>query len=307
MIKTTQGGTKHTLRMGLVVLATTCLASTVGYVLAGWTWLDAAYMVAITIFGVGYGEVQPVIGPMMKLFTIGVIVAGCSSVIYVIGGVVQLLAEGEIERMLGKRNRSREINDLKNHTIICGYGRVGHMLAVELEQKNADLVVVDNNPDRVKRATNDGFLAMEGDAVEDETLQKAGIFRARVLATVLPNDAANVFITLTARDLCEKISIIARAESTLTERKLIRSGANQVVMPTAIGAVRIAQLALENSTESELNRPVVEPVTVENEHLDVVADEVEELAHMASDLSKTVAQKHIEQVLEHEHEDQGST
>ena len=78
-------------------------------------------------------------------------------------------------------------------------------------------------------------------------------------------------------------------------------------MPTAIGAVRIAQLALENSTESELNRPVVEPVTVENEHLDVVADEVEELAHMASDLSKTVAQKHIEQVLEHEHEDQGST
>ena len=305
MLKTIQHGPQHTLRSGILVLVTTCLVSTVGYVIAGWSWLDSAYMVAITIFGVGYGEVQPVEGTGLKLFTIGVIFAGCSSVIYVIGGVVQLLAEGEIHRMLGVRNRSRDIKGLVGHTIICGYGRVGQMLAAELDQKGQPFVVIDNNPERVERAIHDGFLAMDGDAVDDECLQRAGIFRASALATVLPDDAANVFITLTARELSESIKVIARAENPMTERKLLRSGATNVVMPAAIGAVRIAQLATDDSQDAQVAPRLVQyPTDIsEIDVLEVVESEVKELADYASDLSRTVAQKHIDQVREQEEQE----
>ncbi|MCG8653756.1 MAG: potassium channel family protein, partial [Pirellulales bacterium] len=239
----TKFGTSRALRTGVLFFIVTCLVATVGYVNAGWDWVDAFYMVTITIFGVGYGEVQPVESTWLKVFTIGVIFAGCSSLVYVIGGIVKILAEGEIQKIMGVRIRSREIEATSDHTIICGYGRIGQMLAAELREKDRPMVILDRNPERVDRAINDGFLAFEGDCTEDKTLQQAGIFRARVLATVLPDDATNVFITLTARGMSESIRIIARAESPFTEDKLIRSGANHVVMPAAIGAIRVAQLA----------------------------------------------------------------
>ncbi len=241
-----QDGPKQTLRKGISAFAAICLLGTCGYVIAGWNWLDAIYMVTLTVFGVGYGEVQPIDSPGLKLFTVAFIAAGCSSMIYVVGGIVQLIAEGEVQRMLGIHTRSREIDGLSDHTIICGYGRVGQMLAKELLRHDEKVVIVDRNPDRINQAIEDGFLAMEGDAITDESLQLAGIFRAKTLATVLPDDAMNVFITLTARDLCETIRIIARAEMTSTERKLLRSGATRVVMPAAMGAMRIAQLATDD-------------------------------------------------------------
>ena len=244
-----QGTGNSALRHGLIFFVVTCLVATVGYVLAGWQWDDALYMVTITIFGVGYGEVQPIDSLPLKLFTIAVIFAGCSSLVYVIGGIVQILAEGEIERMLGIRNRSREIAALTDHTIICGYGRIGQMLAAELQEMGQPLIVLDHAHDRIARAIDDGFLALEGDCVEDDVLQHAGIFRARVLATVLPDDATNVFITLTARGMSDAIRIISRAESPSTESKLMRSGANHVVMPAAIGAIRVAQLAATESAD----------------------------------------------------------
>lgn len=295
-------------------MVTTCLIAVVGYVLAGWGWIDAAYMVTITIFGVGYGEVHPIEPVWLKVFTMAVIFAGCSSLIYVIGGIVQMLTEGEIERMLGTRTMKREIDQLSDHTIICGYGRIGQMLAAELLQHDEPLVVIDRDIERVERATADGFLAMTGDAVNDEDLQKAGLFRARTLATVLPDDARNVFVTLTARDLSETINIIARAESPCTERKLLRGGANSVVMPAAIGAIRIAQLAIcdtsgpvalpedrcrmltmTSSTEKcEISAPIHGEAEEKLQH------SVEELAHLASDLTRTVAQRHIDQVVQDE-------
>ena len=244
---------KTTLRKGLSVFGVICIVGTAVYVYAGWGWLDAIYMVTITIFGVGYGEVRPIEEPWLKLFTTGFIFAGCSSLIYVIGGIVQLLAEGEIQRIMGNRNRTKELDQLNDHTIICGYGRVGQMLAVELANENKPFVVLDRNPERFELAIADGFLAWQGDAVEDHVLTQVGLFRARTLATVLPDDATNVFITLTARDMCESIQIIARAESPSTERKLIRGGATSVVMPAAISAIRIAQL----TTESEVKQMVL--------------------------------------------------
>ena len=277
----------------------TCVVATIGYVLAGWEWVDALYMVTITIFGVGYGEVKPIEEPWLKFFTMGVIFAGCSSLIYVIGGIVQMLAEGEIERMLGKRTRSRDIEKLSDHTIICGYGRVGQMLAIELSHQGEPLVILDRDPDRVEKAIDDGFLALEGNAVEDDVLQQVGLFQARALATVLPDDATNVFITLTARDLSESVRIIARAESPCTERKLLRGGASSVVMPAAIGAVRIAQLAacrLENETALPQDRyrmihSQARKNQVDDQLEESVEAEIEELAHLAEDLTRSVAEQ----------------
>jgi voltage-gated potassium channel len=298
-----QKGSHRTLRRGLTFFLATFVIATAGYKIAGWSWIDSIYMVTITIFGVGYGEVHPVDSPWMKIFTMGLILAGCTSLCYVIGGIAQMLAEGEIEKMLGTRKRCKNVDLLQDHTIICGYGRVGQMLASELQAQNQPLVVLDIDPGRVERAIEDGFLALEGNAVDDETLNEVGLFRARTLATVLPDDAKNVFITLTARDLCDSIRIIARAECPTTERKLIRSGASHVVMPAAIGAIRIAQLASKEDIDKNLpeeryrmvhGQPLSCLVTpaVENK----VKDEVEELANLASDLAHSIATKKSEVV-----------
>lgn len=301
---------RTTLWLALAFFAATCAVGTIGYVLAGWHWIDAVYMVTITIFGVGYSEVKPIDDPWLKLFTMGVILAGCSSLIYVVGGIVQMLAEGEVRRMLGVRNRSREIGQLSDHTIICGYGRVGQMLAAELASQGQSLVIIDREGPRVKKALADGFLAVEGDAVEDETLHRAGLYQATTLATVLPDDATNVFITLTARDLSETIRIIARAEAPCTERKLIRSGATNVVMPAAMGAIRIAQLASVQCDHdaaipedryrilSSKSREINQDQPAEDCAEQAVENDIEELANLASDLSRSVAERRQDQLSE---------
>ncbi len=234
---------------GAVFFGLTCTIAIIGYMVAGWSMLDAVYMVVITVFGVGYGEAKPLSDPALKIFTMGVIIAGCSSGIYTVGGFVQMLAEGEINRALGTRRMSRGIEKLRGHALICGFGRVGQMLASDLAAAGHPFVVIDNNESRVGEAQRAGYLAILGSASEEPTLQAAGIERAGVLATVLPDDSANVFITLTARELNPTIEIIARAEAPATEKKLRRSGATKVVLPALIGATKIAQMITRPSAE----------------------------------------------------------
>lgn len=241
---------------GLALVALTCLISVAVYWFSGWDLIDAVYMVVITIFGVGYGEVRPLTDPRLKVFTMLLVIAGCSSGAYVIGGFVQMVAEGEINRFLGARRMTKGIDQLKDHAIICGYGRVGRILAKELFEQKCPFVVVDPSADRLREAEAMGYLVMIGDATEEETLLMSGIKRARVLATVLPDDTMNVFITLTARELNSELEIIARGESPSTERKLLRSGANKVVLPAAIGAAKISQLITRPSAESLLKEAV---------------------------------------------------
>lgn len=137
---------------------------------------------------------------------------------------------------------SHGIKQLNNHVIICGFGRVGQILAAELKQLEQAFVCVDSNQERIMKAEEKGFLVVLGNAGDEDTLVQAGIERARVVAAVLPDDAANVFITLTVRELREDIEIIARGESVATQRKLLRSGATHVVLPAAIGASKIANM-----------------------------------------------------------------
>jgi voltage-gated potassium channel len=241
-----------TITSGLIFFALTWGIAIFGYWYAGWGLLDAVYMTTITIFGVGYGEVRPMEDPRLRIFTMGVIIAGCSSTAYVVGGFVQMLAEGQINRVLGARRMTKGIAELTNHTLLCGYGRVGQQLAKELVAAGQKFVIIDTNLDRLRDAEAAGCLVLVGDCTEESVLKTARIDTARVVASVLSDDAANVFLTLTARDLNSSVYIIARAEEPATEKKLIRSGANRVVLPTAIGATKIASLISRPSSENML-------------------------------------------------------
>jgi voltage-gated potassium channel len=245
----------RSLLIGSLIMLVTVTTGISGYLFAGWTFIDALFMVVITIFGVGYGEVRNE-GPGLRLFTIGIILAGCTSLIYLIGGFIQFLTEGEIQRVLGIRRMNAEIEKLKSHVIICGYGRIGRILAADLEKAGCKFVIVEAEEERVAEADAKKYLVCKGDGTEEGTLNRVGVERARVLATVLPNDASNVFITLTARNLNPKLEIIARGETPSTEGKLFQAGATRVILPAHIGAERIAHQILHPSTENLLSNNV---------------------------------------------------
>ena len=242
-----QGSMKRILTGALFFIATLILAIT-GYMLAGWSLMDATYMVVITTFGVGYGEVRPITSTPLRIFTICVIIAGTSSAVYIVGGFVQMITEGEINKALGARRMTRSIETLEQHVIICGFGRMGQILARKMLDANIPCVIIDNNAERIALAESAGYLIRVGNATDEAILYTAGIDRAKVLATVLPDDAANVFITLTARELNPKLVILARGELPSTEKKLRLAGANQVVLPAAISALRMSHMITHPAT-----------------------------------------------------------
>ncbi len=220
----------------------------IGFVLSGWSLGDAAYMVMLTIFSVGYGEVHPINTPWLRGLTMATILLGCTSMIVLTGALVQFLAHLQIRSLLGIDRMKAQIDKLSNHTIICGYGRIGQQLAHELAEAGEGFVIVERDPDKFIVAQASGYPCLTADAAEESSLLAAGIERARVLATVLPSDATNVFITLSARSLNPDLQIIARGEVPSTERKLIHAGADKVVLPMHIGAERIAEMILYPTT-----------------------------------------------------------
>ncbi|KAA0135416.1 potassium channel protein [Gimesia chilikensis] len=237
---------------GISLFFAICLIAVIGYVAAGWKLEDSIYMVIITIFGVGYGEVQPVESSALRALTIMVIIAGYGAVIYTIGGFMQMLIDGEINRALGARKMAKEIERMQGHTIICGIGRMGSILARNLFAAGKPFVVIDCDERRLKAAEEQGYWVIYGDASEETILEQAGIDRAAVLATVLSEDATNVFVTITAREMNAELLIIARGENPKTEKKLLGCGANRVVLPTAIGASKVAQLIMRPTAENML-------------------------------------------------------
>lgn len=232
---------------GATFLVVTIVCALIGYMGFGCPFLDALYMVVITIFGVGYGEFCPV-SPSTRLFTILVIVAGVVSVTYIVGGVVQMMAEGEMKQVLEHRRKTRDLENLQRHTIICGFGRIGQVLSRQLVESKQPFVILDNSEERIAIAEEMGYRVFLGNATDEYTLLAAGIERAKVLATVLPDDAANVFITLTARGLNPDLVIVARGEMSSTEKKLRLAGADHVVLPANISGQRMANLITHPNT-----------------------------------------------------------
>ncbi len=232
----------------LVFVAIVFIIATFGYVAAGWSISDAAYMVTLTVFSVGYGEVRPIDTGYLRALTTGTMVLGCTGMIVLTGALVQVFTLFQLRKMLGLDRMQSQIDRLNNHVVICGYGRIGVQLAKELEAARGDFVIIERDTKKSEDARALGLLCLTADATEESTLRAAGIARARVLATVLPDDAANVFITLSARSLNRTVEIIARGEAPTTESKLFHAGADKVVLPTHIGAERIAELILYPST-----------------------------------------------------------
>ena len=236
------------LRIGLATLAAIFITAVLGYRLAGWGWLDSVYMVVTTLAMVGYrDDIGGPMSPALHVFTIFLIVFGVSTAFYILGGLFQMMAEGEINRALGLRRVTREIEQLADHVIVCGFGRMGEILAGELARRKRSLVVIDNDPERITEAIGLGYLALTDSATEEEALLHAGVNRAKTVVITLPGDADNVFITLTARNLNPDLQIFARAELPTTEKKLLQAGADRVVLPAATGAMRMALMVTRPS------------------------------------------------------------
>ncbi len=237
------------LRRALLLVLTVIVTATFAYRLAGWSLGDALYMVTLTIFSVGYGEVHPIDTSYLRIVTNLTIAVGCTAMILLTGALVQLLTHHQLLSLLGINKMQNDIDRLRNHVIVCGFGRIGIQLAQQLHEAGTPFVILDKDPAKVAEIRAQGMLCLTGEATDEAALKAAGIDRARVLATVLPNDAANVFITLSARSLNQEIEIIARGEATSTENKLLHAGASRVVLPTHIGAERIASMILYPATD----------------------------------------------------------
>lgn len=249
--------------------------STIAYMAAGWSFSDASYMVVLTIYTVGYGEVRPIDTPYLHAVTMGTMVLGCTGMILLTSALVQLFTILQLRNIIGTNRMQGKIEALSNHVVICGYGRIGMMLAGELTRAGMPLVVVERGAEKRAEAEAAGHLTLGGDATEEEVLVSAGIGRARALATVLPDDAANVFITLSARNLNADIEIIARGEAPTTERKLIHAGADRVVFPTHIGAETMARMILYPASDAVRGDEQLDRVRHELESLGLELEQIE--------------------------------
>ncbi len=234
-------GNVRRIQLALLAVVAVVTAGSVGYVVLGFSVLDAVYQTVTTITTVGFREVRP-LDAAGKIFTIVLITAGVGTALYTFSVVLESLVEGHLRQHFERRRMERDIARMSGHTIVCGWGRVGRAVAVYLTGQGAEVVVVDIDPQRV---ANLAYPALTGDVTDDEVLRKAGILRARALVAAINTDAENVYVTLSARSLRPDLIIIARARTEASEPKLMRAGATRVVNPQRIGGQRIAAAALQ--------------------------------------------------------------
>ena len=223
----------------LSLLFSVTAGGTLGYrYLEHWPWLDAFYMTIITLTTVGFGETQP-LSPAGRLFTIVLIAGGAGVVAYASSTLVQLLISGDLQKQLKLNRRQKMLQKLQNHYIICGLGRMGRHVALDLQNQGSPFVMIDIDEKVIDRCTELGYICLLGNAANHTTLEKAGIERAKCLIATAPSDAENVFIVLTAREMCPDLIIVSRMNFDDSESKLLRAGANEVVSPYAIGGRRM--------------------------------------------------------------------
>jgi len=235
------------LRFSVAALVSIITLGTFGYaMIEDWQAFDALYMTIITLATVGFREVHD-LSPEGKIFTIVLIISGTGIIAYTLSSLIQFTLEGQLRKILGRKKLESRIGKLRDHYIICGFGRIGHLICREFHSRPTSFVVVEQNPSHIERLEREGYMYVEGDATDDETLQAAGIEHARGLITAVTSDTDNVYITLTARGLNPKLFILARAGEEGAEKKLMRAGASKVISPYTIGASRMAQAILRPS------------------------------------------------------------
>ena len=245
-------GTRHltfALSISILILA----FGTIGYMtIEGWPFIDALYMTVITISTVGFKEVNQV-GAAGRVFTIILVFSGVGFTLYVAAAIVQFMVEGRIRIIMGRRRLDKKIERLKNHYIICGYGRIGRVLCRHLRRANIDVAVVEKDPELIPVMDADGVLYIAGDAADENNLMKAGIERAKAVVAALATDTDNVFLVLTARQLAPELLIMARSSQDTAKIKLLAAGADFVESPYEMGAVSMAHRIIRPTVTSFLN------------------------------------------------------
>jgi voltage-gated potassium channel len=246
------------LRLSFTLLFFTIAVGIIGYhLIEGMSYFDALYMTIITISTVGFQEVHPLSVPG-KIFTMIVISTGIMIGAYTIGTLVRMFIEGELSKTFGRRKVEKKISGLKDHYIICGYGRIGSLVCKELQEHNKEFVVIEKNPSAIERMELNKILYLPLDATVEETLLEAGIMQARGIVTAVGSDADNVFITLTAKGIRPDIFVLARASDEKDEIKLKRAGATRVVSPYLIGGKRMAQVLIKPTVVEFIDIAVME-------------------------------------------------
>ena len=229
-------------RLGLIAMALILAGGTIAYRALGLSWIDAYYQTVITVSTVGYTEVGTDIGPAYRLVSSFVILFGVGLALYTIGVTFDALMEGHLRAQFGRSRMERAMDELRDHIIVCGAGQVGLAIKDAVAQHGDVAVLIDSDPDRV--AEIHGPVVV-GDATDDDVLLQAGIRRARGLIVALDSDAANIYVTLSARELNPKVFVVARSNDTDAISKLTRAGADRVVNPHEIGGQRMASLVLQ--------------------------------------------------------------
>lgn len=229
--------------MALVIVAVH-VGGTIGYsLIEGWSTWDAFYMTVITVTTVGYGEVHP-LSHAGRVFTVVVLLTGVGAFFYAFSLLMALLSEGGFAERWERKRQSRMLDNLTDHFILCGYGRMGEIIAREFSRQHVTFVVIERNAERMHLAMDQGFLAVEADASNEDVLRKVRIDRARGLVAAVSTDAENVYAVLSARLLKPDLFIIGRAESEDAKTKLKRAGADRVISPYHIGGQQMAQTAM---------------------------------------------------------------
>jgi voltage-gated potassium channel len=228
----------------LIVPAALLGAGTLGYhFIEGWSLFDALYMTVITLTTVGYGEVYQ-LSPAGRTFTMILLLGGVCTFFYAASEFIRVVVSGEMQAALGKQRMARSLAGLHDHMIVCGLGRMGRLVCEQFDSQRMPFVIIERNEELLEDFQMEHGIALHGDATLDEVLRRAGVERARALVTVAASDADNLYITMSARLLNDRLFIVARAEDERAEQKLMRAGASRVVSPYVIGGIRVAQAVL---------------------------------------------------------------
>ena len=235
----------HRLALGGIAFLVLWAVGTVGYMtIEGFSFLDAVYQTIMSVTTAGFGEINP-LGDAGRVFTIAIIVLGILIILYILTAVMQVAVEGELESLLGVRRMKGKIEALRDHYILCGFGRVGAEIVRDFIARGVPFVIVDSNPEAIERARKLDYLLVEGDATSDAALLEAGIQRARCLLAASDSDSGNTYIVLTAKAVNPRLFVVARAGQTASATPMLRAGADRVISPYSIGGRRMALSALQ--------------------------------------------------------------
>lgn len=233
------------MRTALFLVLLILIVGVAGYMLIeGYSFVDSFYMTIITVSTVGFREVQE-LSDLGKIFTSVLVITSLGTFAYAISIITTNFIEGEFSYFFQRRKLNSDLMNMKNHIIVCGFGRNGSQAVKELIIHNHPYIVIESSKDITNSQENANINFVEGDATSDEVLEKAGIHSAKGLITTMPIDADNLFVVISARTLNLKLSIISRASSESTEKKLKRAGANNVIMPEKVGGSHMASLVMK--------------------------------------------------------------